>query len=264
MGNGYSNEPAFIWWVREVLKKCDRHVNKVKSRYWNNKFKFGVEVPLKVEDSLRIDLQNGNTLWHDSIGKYTKNSRFTFNFLEREDHAPVGYKKITCHLIFNVKTNLTSKSRYVAGGHITDTPFYVTYVSVASRDSVRLAFLIVALNDLDILAGDIHKAFLNAPTKDKVFFYAGDEWKSDQWKVVIIVRALYDIKYSCFAWRNHFSDILGNHLGLQSSLADPDLLFKAGTDKTRNKHYTYIPVYVDNLIIVDKGPLKYMAMLESS
>ena len=57
-----------------------------------NRFKFGVEVPLTVEDALRIDQENGNTLWNDYIGKYMKSSRVTFNLLDRDDHATVGYK----------------------------------------------------------------------------------------------------------------------------------------------------------------------------
>ena len=40
-------------------------------------------------------------------------------------------------------------------GILTNPPSSVTYVSVFSRDSVWLDFLIVAFNDLDILAGDI-------------------------------------------------------------------------------------------------------------
>ena len=84
--------------------------------------------------------------------------------------------------------DLTRKARYVAGGHTTNPPLSMTYASVVSCDSVRLDFLIVLLNDLDTLAGDIQNSYLNAPTKEKTFFYAGDEWKSDQGKVVIIVR----------------------------------------------------------------------------
>ena len=64
------------------------------------------------------------------------------------------------------------------------------------------------------------------------------------------------------AWRNHLFGILGNHLVLQSSLADPDVWFKVATYKARNEYYTYILVYVDYFIIVEKCPLKYMAMLE--
>ena len=94
-----------------------------------------------------------------------KNSRVTFNLLDRNNHAPVGYKEITCHLIFDVKMDLTRKARYVAGGHITNPPLSMTYASVVSCDSVRLNFLIAALHDLYILAGDIHNTYSNAPKK---------------------------------------------------------------------------------------------------
>ena len=96
-----------------------------------------------------------------------------------------------------------------------------------------------------------------------MFFYAGDEWKSDQGKVVFIVRSLYGLKCSALVWRNHLSYILGNHLGFQSSLADPRIWFKAAINKAGNECYTYIIVYVDDLLIFDKDPRNYMAMLES-
>ena len=43
----------------------------------------------------------------------------------------------------------------------------MTYVSVVSRDSVRLDFLILVLNDLYILVGNIHNEYLNALKKEK-------------------------------------------------------------------------------------------------
>ena len=69
-------------------------------------------------------------------------------------------------------------------------------MSVVSCDILRLDFLISALNDLYILSGDIQNAYLNAPTEEKVSFYAGDEWKHDQVKVVVIVKALYELNSS--------------------------------------------------------------------
>ena len=115
----------------------------------------------------------------------------------------------------------------MARGHLNGPPLSVTYASVFSRDSMRLDLLIAALHDLDILAGGIHNTYLNALTKNKVFSYSGDEWKSHQGKFVVIVRALYGLKSSALVWRNHISDILGNHLRFQSYLADPKVLFKA-------------------------------------
>ena len=63
--------------------------------------------------------------------------------------------------------DFTRKARFVAGGHVTDPPTSITYSSIVARDSVRLAFLIAALNDLDILSADIGNAYLNAYTKEK-------------------------------------------------------------------------------------------------
>ena len=102
---------------------------------------------------------------------------------------------------------------------------------------MRLDFLIEALNDLYILVGDIQNAYLNTPTKEKTFLYAVDEWKSDQGKVIMIVRALYRLKPSDLAWRNHLYEILVNHCGFQSYLADSDVCFNAATDKTGNEYY---------------------------
>jgi hypothetical protein len=63
---------------------------------------------------------------------------------------------------FELKLDLTRKARFVAGGHMTDPPAFLTYSSVVTRDSVRLAFLIAASNDLDIMTADIGNAYLNA------------------------------------------------------------------------------------------------------
>ena len=68
----------------------------------------------------------------------------------------------------------TRKTIYVSGGHINYPPLSMTYASMFSYDSVRLDFFIGVLNDLYIFAGDIQNAYLNAPTKEKLFFYAGD------------------------------------------------------------------------------------------
>ena len=70
-------------------------------------------------------------------------------------------------------------------------------------------------------------------------------------------------KFSAFAWSNRIFEILGNHIGFQSSLADPGVWFKAATYNIRDEYYTYILVYVYDLHIVDKDPRKYMAMLKS-
>ena len=99
-----------------------------------------------------------------------------FKILEEDAYAPIGYKWIPCHMIFDVKMDFTCKARFVAGGHVTDPPTSITYSSVVSRDSVRIAFLIAALNDLEILGADVGNAHLNAETKEMVYTTAGKEF----------------------------------------------------------------------------------------
>lgn len=70
----------------------------------------------------------------------------------------VRFQEIKCHMLFDVKMNLTWKACFVAGWHMTEPPASITFLSVVSRDSVRIAFMLAALNDLDILACDIGNA----------------------------------------------------------------------------------------------------------
>ena len=84
----------------------------------------------------------------------------------------------------------------------------ITYSSVVSRDSVRLAFLIEALNDLDIMSCDIGNTYLNAPCREKIWFQAGLECGEHQGKVCVCVQALYGLKSSGASWRAMFAESL--------------------------------------------------------
>ena len=135
---------------------------------------------------------------------------------------------------------------------------------MVSRDSVRLGFLIAALNDLKVLAGDIQNAYLNASTPEKNYFIVGPEWKSDQGRPIKIVRTLYGLRTSRLAFRNHLADILGNVLKFKSSLTDPDVWLRSSTKSDGNKYYLYILVYVDDVLIIDEDPKRYMDLRQSS
>ena len=79
--------------------------------------------------------------------------------------------------------------------------------------------------------------------------------------MVIIVRALYGLKSSALQFRNFLANTLGNHLGFTSSLADPDVWYKAKTKPNGFKYYSYILVYIVDLLIIDQTPSKYMEMV---
>ena len=73
-------------------------------------------------------------------------------------------------MIFDIKMseNFRRKARFVADGHKTDISSSVTYSTVTARDSVHICPTLGALNDLDVLAGDIENACLTAPCREKV------------------------------------------------------------------------------------------------
>ena len=181
---GIDHEPAFNWWVSHVLKKRDRIISMVKGRsirYHKRTHKFGIAVPKTVREAHELDRLNGNTLWADAIAKEMKEVRKAFDILPDDKAVPIGYQKIPCHMIFDVKMeDFKRKARLVAGGHRTEAPATITYASVVSRETVRIALLLAALNDLQVKAGDVLNAYITAPVKEKVWTVLGPEFGPDR------------------------------------------------------------------------------------
>ena len=121
----------------------------------NKKIKFGVEAPSTVEEAFSLDLENGDNFWQDAIANEMANGRVTVQVLDADEHPTVDFTETTCHLIFDVKMDLTRKAREMAGGHLTDPLSFLTYVSVVSRETVQISFLIATFSELKILVGDI-------------------------------------------------------------------------------------------------------------
>jgi len=69
----------------------------------------------------------------------------------------------------DVKMDFTRKAQYVTGGHWMDPPKAITYSSIVSRESVRIALLMAGLNDLEVRLTDIGNAYLTAPTAEKCY-----------------------------------------------------------------------------------------------
>ncbi len=110
----------------------------------------------------------------------------------------------------------------VAGGHMTGAPTIMTYASVVSRETVRIALTDAALNDLEVKAADILNAYISAPIKEKVWCELGPEFGPDAGKSAIIVHALYGLKSAGAAFHAHLVDCM-QHLGCTSCPADLDL-----------------------------------------
>jgi len=60
-----------------------------------------------------------------------------FEFRDDNVVIPPGFTEIKCHLVFDVKMDLTRKASFVAGGHhMTDPPKDSTYSSVVTSERV--------------------------------------------------------------------------------------------------------------------------------
>ena len=177
---GIDNEVAFAWWVPYTLKKRDVIIASITSRVRKITHKYGIETPRTIEQAYKLDEKNGNTFWRDSLGKEMHNVGIAFEVLEQGQQEPVGWKKVTGHLIFDVKMDLTRKARWVLDGHKTPDPIHSTYAGVVSRESVRIAFTYAALNSLDVTAADIRNAYLQAPSSQKDFIICGPEFGFNQ------------------------------------------------------------------------------------
>ena len=165
-----SMEPAFAWGVPFVLKKRNRILAKVKSKYWLRTHKLGIRIPKSVKEAKKIDEQNGDTLWWGAICMEMRNVLPAFEVFEgKEENIPKDYQFMRCHMIFDIKfgENFWRKGRLVAEGHMTDTPNTLTYSSVVSRDSVHIALTIVTLNELSVMACDIQNFLFDCRVQGK-------------------------------------------------------------------------------------------------
>ena len=214
-----------------------------------------IEIPKNYADCVRIDEANGDTLWQDAVKKEMATVRPAFERYEGDTRDLIGYQSIGCHLIFDVKLgeNFRRKARLVAGGHKTVTPPTLTYSSVVSRDSVRIALTVAALNDLDILVCDIEGAYLTAKCRERVYTKAGPEFGSEAGSIMIVRMALYGLKSSGAAFRSKLAGVL-NDLNYRPSFADPDVWLKAAVKPNGFEYYEMVLVYVDDVMVISHIP----------
>ena len=106
-----------------------------------------------------------------------------------------------------------------------------TYASVVSRESVRIAFTVAALNGLSVLSADCEGAYLNAKPREKLYTRCGPEFGEDfRGRWAIIVRALYGAASSAASWRAAISAVIKG-LGFEMCRADNDVWYRSGQSR---------------------------------
>ena len=255
---GIDKEPAFAWWVPFTLRKRDIIISKVTARIRRVNQKYGIDIPRTVEEAYKLDEKNGDTFWRDAIAKEMLNVGIAFDILEPDQSLPVGWKKATGHLIFDVKMDFTRKARWVLDGHKCADPYGSTYAGVVSRESVRIGFTYAALNKLDVCVADIKNAYLQAPSSQKDYIICGIEFGLENvGKRALIKRALYGGKAAGRDFRNHLRDCM-KLLKFKSCLADPDVWMRPAMKADGSLYYEYILLYTDDALCISENAEKVL------
>ena len=157
--------PDFAW-TKQYLDSTEEYGKMTKAFTTNlhqntPKFKFGVEVPQGTKHALKLDRQNRNTLWTDAIKLELKliNEYQTFRHPNKGESL-CDYQLIPYHFVFDVKVDGRRQAHLVAGGNVTTSLKEEVYSRVVRIETIRLAFLVSAMNGLQTCACDISSAFL--------------------------------------------------------------------------------------------------------
>jgi hypothetical protein len=129
-----------------------------------------MELPTSVENALQFEKATGTPFWNVAIDLEITNVDVAFQDLVDNKNPSPGYQFVKCHIIIDVKAgSLRRKARYVAGGHMTETPAPITYDSVVCRESFQFGLMLAALNGLQVLSSDIQNAYLTSTVQEKIY-----------------------------------------------------------------------------------------------
>ena len=124
-------------------------------------------------------------------------------------------------------------------------------------------FVIAALNGLDILEADTRNLYLNAPCREKIYFTSGTGFGNRKGAIVVVVRALYRLKYSGDSWRVNCANTMRD-MDFLPLEANPDVWIQNTTKSNGFKYWKYILICVDNVLCVSEHSGKVMGIIKSA
>jgi hypothetical protein len=238
--------------IAKRQQKLTRLINQAKLRSYRTapRYKYGYEIPRDYRHAQQLDERCGNNQWQEATTLELQQLQeyHTFKDYGHRGDAPIGFKKIRTHLVFDCKHDGRHKARMVADGHLTEVPLESVYSGVVSLRGLRTLVFLAELNGLETWATDIGNAYLEAATKERVYIIAGPEFGELEGHTLVIFKALYGLRTSGLRWHERFADCLRD-MGFSPTKAEPDIWMRANGDV-----YEYIGVYVDDLAIVARNP----------
>jgi hypothetical protein len=87
-------------------------LSKINARIRKTTHKHGVETLTSVDNANEVDRRNNNTFWKDALAKEMTEVGVAFEALKESIKAPIGWSKVTGHLVLDVKMDFTRKARW--------------------------------------------------------------------------------------------------------------------------------------------------------
>mmetsp|Transcript_38882 Transcript_38882/g.90460 ORF Transcript_38882/g.90460 Transcript_38882/m.90460 type:complete len:146 (+) Transcript_38882:1692-2129(+) len=109
INNRIADQPAFEWWVKQVMKKKKRLIKLSKSHIVRRGYKFGIKIPRTVAEALELDEENringdkSKNTWYKAIMKEMENVMVAIEVKEKGSKPPPGYKPVDLMMVFDVK-----------------------------------------------------------------------------------------------------------------------------------------------------------------
>ena len=109
----YTGQAGIYWWVSKVLRRRNKIISKVKSKYWRTTQKFGIQFPKTVQESLSIYKEVGNDYWEKALNKDMSKVKVAWqhvNEVTPDQAIAVLVKDVTGHqdikflIIFDIRT----------------------------------------------------------------------------------------------------------------------------------------------------------------
>ena len=91
--------------------------------------------------------------------------------------------------------------------------------------------------------------YLNAQCHEKIWFEGGIKCSEDRGKILVMVRALYDLKSAGASWQSELAQLLSN-LGYKSMKADTDVWIHKVVKPNGQEYYEMLFVYIDDILSV--------------
>ena len=147
---------------------------------------------------------------------------------------------------------------------MTEAQATITYASVVSRETLRIALMVVTLNDREVKSGNIFNAYVQALLTEKVWTMLCPQFGKDDGRTAVIVRTLYGLMFAGTASRSHLAKCIES-LGYQFCKADADLWVESEIRPEDGiKYYSYLLCYVDDILCIHHSADSVLEQLHKS